>query len=110
MISAKKEAKVLSSGNKQDFKFKLSKEQSVQIGLDMIPMFQAKEEELQHEHKKLKGLRQEIEGYMEEQGVKIRYAQPLATTHFMNRKIAMPKKSIQQNEPEAEDVSDKLQQ
>ena len=32
---------------------------------------------------------------MDEHGVKIRYAQPQATTSFMvNRKIAMPKKSI----------------
>ena len=58
----------------------------MQIGLDMIPMFQAKEEELQAKHSKLKGLRQEIEGYMEENGIgKIRYAQPQHITHFMNR-------------------------
>ena len=31
---------------------------------------------------------------MDEHGVKIRYAQPQHTTHFMNRKIAIPKKSI----------------
>ena len=49
-------------------------------------MFQAKEEELQAKHSKLKGLRQEIEGYMEENGIgKIRYAQPQHITHFMNR-------------------------
>lgn len=43
----------------------------------MIPMYQAKEEELTAKHKKLKVLRQEIEGYMEEQGTrKVRYAQP----------------------------------
>jgi len=31
---------------------------------------------------------------MDEHGVKIRYAQPQHTTHFMNRKITMPKKSV----------------
>ena len=30
----------------------------------MIPMFQAKEEELTQKHNKLKGLKQEIRGYM----------------------------------------------
>ena len=41
----------------------------------MIPVYQAKEEELLAKHNKLKGLRQEIEGYMEEHGLgKIRYA------------------------------------
>ena len=59
----------------------------------MIPMFQAKEEELQVQHQKLKGLRQEIEGYMEEHGVKLRYVQPMITTNFMNRK-PVPKKSV----------------
>lgn len=57
-------------------------------------MFQAKEEELHIQHTKLKGLREEIEGYMDEHGVKIRYAKPMATTHFMNRKVTLPKKSI----------------
>ena len=46
------------SGYKKPFdKYKLSKEQEIQIGLDMIPMFQAKEEELTHQHNKLKGLK-----------------------------------------------------
>jgi hypothetical protein len=31
---------------------------------------------------------------MDEHGVKIRYAKPQNTTSFMNRKVAMPKKSI----------------
>jgi len=55
------------------------------------------------------GLRQEIEGYMDEHGVKIRYAKSQATTCFMNRKVAMPKKSISgisQNDGEEEDVTD----
>lgn len=42
---------------------------------------------------------------MDEHGVsKIRYAQPQKTTHFMNRKIAMPKKSapgVSQNDQAA---------
>ena len=41
----------------------------------MIPMFQAKEEELQSQHKKLKGLKQEISSYMEKNNIgKIKYA------------------------------------
>ena len=31
---------------------------------------------------------------MDEHGVKIRYVKPMATTHFMNRKVTQPKKSI----------------
>ena len=61
----------------------------------MIPMFQAKEEELQAQHCKLKGLREEIQGYMEETGMgKVRYAQPQHYTHFMNRpRMALKKAS-----------------
>ena len=73
----------------------------------MIPMFQAKEEELQQKHTKLKGLRQEIDGYMEEHGIKIRYAQPQKTTNFMNRKIAMPKKSLTASQNELIDLPQK---
>ena len=41
----------------------------------MIPMFQAKEEELQAEHRKLKGLKEEISKYMEKNNIgKIKYA------------------------------------
>ena len=73
MISAKKEARERETTAKKggnSGKIRLSKEQEVQIGLEMIPMYQAKEEELMTQHKKLLGLRQEIEGYMEEQGVR----------------------------------------
>lgn len=56
--------------------FKLSKEDQIQIGLDMIPMFQAKEEELTSKHKKLKELKSELVEYMDEHGIKLRYVQP----------------------------------
>ena len=56
--------------------FKLSKEDQIQIGLDMIPMFQAKEEELTNKHNKLKELKHELGEYMDEHGIKIRYVQP----------------------------------
>ena len=56
--------------------FKLSKEDQIQIGPDMIPMFQAKEEELTSKHKKLKELKSELVEYMDEHGIKLRYVQP----------------------------------
>ena len=31
---------------------------------------------------------------MEENKIEIRYAQPQKTTHFMNRKVTMPRKSV----------------
>ena len=46
MISSKKEARDLTSKKAMSGKIKLSKEQEVQIGLEMIPVYQAKEEEL----------------------------------------------------------------
>lgn len=48
MISSKKEARDNSISTKKAMsgKIKLSREQEVQIGLEMIPMYQAKEEEL----------------------------------------------------------------
>ena len=56
LLKSKKDMQ--NSGYKKPFdKYKLSKEQEIQIGLDMIPMFQAKEEELTHQHNKLKGLK-----------------------------------------------------
>ena len=74
LLKSKKEMAQQNSGFKKPFdKYKLSKEQEIQIGLDMIPMFQAKEEELTHQHNKLKGLRQEIQGYMNDQGIKVKY-------------------------------------
>lgn len=42
----------------------------------MIPMFQAKEEELTSKHKKLKELKSELVEYMDEHGIKLRYVQP----------------------------------
>ena len=58
----------------------------------MIPMFQAKEEELTLQHNKLKGLKQEIKGYMDEHGIRVKYVQPMLTTSFMNRRVPVPKK------------------
>ena len=44
---------------------------------------------------------------MDEHGVKIRYVKPMATTHFMNRKVTMPKKSVSGiSQPDDEDVTD----
>ena len=57
-------------------------------------MYQAKEEEAKQQYEKIKDLRQEIEGYMDEHNIKVRYVQPQKTTCFMNRKVTMPKKSI----------------
>lgn len=42
----------------------------------MIPMFQAKEDELTSKHKKLKELKSELVEYMDEHGIKLRYVQP----------------------------------
>ena len=42
----------------------------------MIPMFQAKEDELNKEHAKLKELKNELGEYMEEKGIKIKTVQP----------------------------------
>ena len=54
--------------------FKLSKEDEIKIGLEMIPMFQAKEEELTIKHKKLKSLKKEIASYMEQNNIsKVKY-------------------------------------
>ena len=64
----------------------------------MIPMFQAKEEELTLQHNKLKGLKQEIRGYMDEQGIKIKYVQPLATTSFMNYRKPIKKVNTEANQ------------
>ena len=65
-----------SAGKRPHDKYKLSKEQEIQIGLDMIPMFQAKEDELTSKHKKLKELKSELVEYMDEHGIKLRYVQP----------------------------------
>ena len=55
--------------------FKLSKKDEIQIGLEMIPMFQAEEEELTIKHRKLKGLKKEIATYMEENNISpVKYA------------------------------------
>jgi hypothetical protein len=54
----------------------LTKEQEIQIGLDMIPMFQAKEEELSHYQDKIKGVRDELTAFKKEHGIKLRYVQP----------------------------------
>lgn len=62
----------------------------------MIPMFQAKEEELTQKHNKLKGLKQEIRGYMQEQGIQVKYVQPMLTTSFMNYRKAAKKQSDEQ--------------
>ena len=42
----------------------------------MIPMFQAKEDELKTKHNKLKELKHELGEYMDEHGIKIKYVQP----------------------------------
>ena len=56
--------------------FQLSKEDQIQVGLDMIPMFQAKEDELNKKHEKLKELKNELGEYMDEHGIKIKTVQP----------------------------------
>jgi hypothetical protein len=51
----------------------------------MIPMFQAKEEELTLKFEKIKNVRDELEAFKEEHGIKLRYVRPLGTTSFMVR-------------------------
>lgn len=51
----------------------------------MIPMFQAKEEELTLKFEKIKNVRDELEAFKEEHGIKLRYAKPSGTTSFMYR-------------------------
>ncbi len=51
----------------------------------MIPMFQAKEEELTIKFEKIKHVRDELEAFKEEHGIKLRYVNPQVTTSFMNR-------------------------
>jgi len=48
-------------------------------------MFQAKEEELTIKFEKIKNVRDELEAFKEEHGIKLRYVKPLVTTSFMNR-------------------------
>lgn len=47
----------------------LSKEDKIQVGLDMIPMFQAKEEELTLKYEKIKSLKDELKSFKEGQGM-----------------------------------------
>lgn len=54
----------------------LTKEDEIKIGLEMIPMFQAKEEELTLKFEKIKNVRNELEAFKEEHGIKLRYAKP----------------------------------
>jgi hypothetical protein len=46
----------------------------------MIPMFQAKEEELTIKFEKIKHVRDELEAFKEEHGIKLRYVNPQVTT------------------------------
>lgn len=54
----------------------------------MVPMFEAKAEELTVEKKRLRTVREELTAFQEENGIKLRYVQPMLTTHFMNRKTS----------------------
>ena len=75
------------NNNAPAMKMGLSKEDEIRIGLEMIPMFQAKEQELTSQYDKLKGLEEELKVFREEQGLKApQRVQPLLTTSFMNRK------------------------
>ena len=42
---------------------------------------------------------------MEENKIEIRYAQPQKTTHFMNRKVTMPRKSVNAEELQQHNAS-----
>lgn len=48
-------------------------------------MFQAKEEELTLKFEKIKNVRDELEAFKEEHGIKLRYVKPSGTTSFMVR-------------------------
>lgn len=67
----------------------MTREDEIQIGLEMIPMFQAKEEELTIKFEKIKNVRDELEAFKEEHGIKLRYVKPSGTTSFMNRKVSL---------------------
>ncbi len=51
----------------------LSKEEEIQIGLEMIPMFEAKAEELQSKRDRIQNLKAEFKEFSEEQGYKPRF-------------------------------------
>ncbi len=52
-------------------------------------MFQAKEEELTIKFEKIKNVRDELEAFKEEHGIKLRYIKPSGSTSFMNRKVSL---------------------
>ena len=68
----------------------LTQEQEIQIGLEMIPMFKAKEEEAQLKFDKLQAVKSQLDQFKDEMGMPRERVtvQPLITTSFMpNRKV-----------------------
>lgn len=64
--------KTQSKTRKSQIKIGLSKEDEINIGLEMIPMFQAKEEELTAKFEKIKMLKDELNSFKKAEGIKIR--------------------------------------
>jgi hypothetical protein len=72
----------------------LTEAQEITIGLEMIPMFKAKEEEAKHEYDKLISVKQELLNLSEGLGIpKKKVKLPLATTSFMVDKPRVRKSS-----------------
>ena len=79
---------------KPPIKVGISKEDEIKIGLEMVPMYRHAEMELTQQFDKIKGVRDEINAFKEEHNIKLKYVQPVHTTHFMNRKISKQEMAV----------------
>ena len=79
----------------QKLKNGLTQDQEIQIGLEMIPMFKAKEEECLIQYERIQDVKKNLSQVTDEFGIKPKQlAKPLASTSFIVGKCTAKKISV----------------
>ncbi len=81
----------------QKLKNGLTQDQEIQIGLEMIPMFKAKEEECLIQYERIQDVKKNLSQVTDEFGIKPKQlAKPLASTSFIVGKCTTKKINVQE--------------